>query len=48
MKITSQDRFDDCTITETIGIATGNTVRARHVGADFAAGLRNIVGGEAA
>jgi len=28
------------------GIVQGSTVRARHAGADFAAGLKNIVGGE--
>jgi uncharacterized protein YbjQ (UPF0145 family) len=29
-----------------LGIVRGNTVRARHVGRDIVAGLRNIVGGE--
>lgn len=33
-------------ITETLGVARGNTIRARHVGTDIIAGLRNIVGGE--
>ena len=33
-------------IIETLGLATGNTVRARHVGRDILAGLKNIVGGE--
>jgi uncharacterized protein YbjQ (UPF0145 family) len=28
------------------GIVQGNTVRAKHVGRDIAAGLKNIVGGE--
>lgn len=46
MKITSQDNFTEHKITETIGMVTGNTVRARHVGHDFLAGLRNIIGGE--
>ncbi|MCG8607791.1 YbjQ family protein [bacterium] len=31
---------------KTIGIVKGNTIRARHVGKDFLAGLKNIVGGE--
>jgi uncharacterized protein YbjQ (UPF0145 family) len=31
---------------EFYGIATGNTVRAKHVGRDIMAGLKNIVGGE--
>ena len=33
-------------IIETLGIVRGSTVRARHVGRDILAGLRNIVGGE--
>ncbi|CUS48095.1 MAG: hypothetical protein HLUCCO02_05940 [Idiomarinaceae bacterium HL-53] len=33
-------------IGETLGIVRGNTIRARHVGRDILAGLKNIVGGE--
>ena len=33
-------------VTEILGIVRGNSVRARHVGRDIVAGLRNIVGGE--
>ncbi|MCY4142569.1 MAG: YbjQ family protein [Gammaproteobacteria bacterium] len=33
-------------IVKTLGIVRGNTVRARHVGHDIVAGLKNIVGGE--
>lgn len=33
-------------IVRTLGMVRGNTVRARHVGKDIMAGLRNIVGGE--
>ena len=29
-----------------LGLVQGNTVRARHVGRDIIAGLRNVVGGE--
>ncbi|HBG28761.1 MAG: hypothetical protein A2Y10_07135 [Planctomycetes bacterium GWF2_41_51] len=29
-----------------IGLVRGNTIRARHIGKDIIAGLRNIVGGE--
>jgi uncharacterized protein YbjQ (UPF0145 family) len=29
-----------------LGLAQGSTVRAKHVGKDFLAGLKNIVGGE--
>ena len=34
------------TIIQTIGLVSGNTIRARHVGKDILAGLRNLVGGE--
>lgn len=33
-------------ITRTLGLVKGNTIRARHVGHDILAGLKNIVGGE--
>lgn len=33
-------------ILRTLGIARGNTIRARHVGRDIMASLRTIVGGE--
>jgi len=33
-------------ITETLGLVRGSTIRARNVGRDFMASLRNIVGGE--
>ncbi|MGB0715361.1 MAG: YbjQ family protein [Phycisphaerae bacterium] len=33
-------------VVETKGLVQGNTIRAKHVGRDFAAGLRNLVGGE--
>ncbi len=33
-------------ITRTLGLVRGNTIRARHLGRDIMAGLRNIVGGE--
>lgn len=33
-------------VVKTLGLVRGNTVRARHVGKDIMAGLRNIVGGE--
>ena len=46
MLITTQDRFDDHRIVETIGLVKGSTIRARHIGTDIMAGLRNIVGGE--
>ncbi len=33
-------------ITEVLGIVRGNTIRARHIGKDIYAHLKNIVGGE--
>ena len=33
-------------ISESLGIARGSTVRARHLGRDIFAGLKNLVGGE--
>lgn len=33
-------------IAETLGIARGSTIRAKHVGKDIMAGLRTLVGGE--
>lgn len=33
-------------IAEVLGLVRGNTIRARHMGRDIMAGLRNIVGGE--
>jgi uncharacterized protein YbjQ (UPF0145 family) len=34
------------TVTETLGLVRGNTIRARHVGRDILAGLKALVGGE--
>ena len=33
-------------IERVLGLVQGNTVRAKHAGRDFMAGLKNIVGGE--
>ena len=34
------------TIAESLGMVQGSTVRARHVGNDIMAGIKNIIGGE--
>jgi uncharacterized protein YbjQ (UPF0145 family) len=34
------------TVEEVKGLVQGNTIRAKHVGRDIAAGFKNIVGGE--
>ena len=46
MQLTTQDEFNDMEITRTLGLVRGNTIRARHLGKDILAGLRNLVGGE--
>lgn len=33
-------------VVQVIGLVRGNTVRARHLGRDLMAGIRNLVGGE--
>lgn len=33
-------------IVKTLGLVKGNTIRARHLGKDIVAGLKNLVGGE--
>jgi uncharacterized protein YbjQ (UPF0145 family) len=48
MLLTTQDRFDDHEIAQTLGLVRGNTIRARHLGKDILAAFRNIVGGEVA
>ncbi len=34
------------TIVEHFGLVQGNTIRAKHIGRDFMAGLKNVFGGE--
>ena len=46
MIVTNIDTVPGRRIVEHYGIVQGSTVRARHVGSDFAAGLKNMVGGE--
>lgn len=33
-------------IETTVGLVKGSTIKARHIGSDIGAGLRNLVGGE--
>ena len=33
-------------VIQTLGLVTGNTVRAKHLGRDIMAGLKNLIGGE--
>ncbi len=46
MIVVTTDRVEGKEIKEVFGLVKGNTVRARHLGKDIMAGLRNIVGGE--
>ncbi len=46
MIITTTDTIPNKKVSEIIGIARGSTVRARNIGRDIFAGLKNIVGGE--
>lgn len=46
MIIVNTDSIKEKNITKTLGLVRGNTVRAKWLGKDFMAGLRNLVGGE--
>ena len=46
MIIVNTPSIPNKTIIEVLGIARGSTVRARNVGQDIFAGLKNIIGGE--
>ncbi len=46
MLIATTETIANRTITETLGLVRGNTIRARHIGKDITAALRNLVGGE--
>ncbi len=46
MLVTTISEIPGKRIVKVLGLVRGNTVRARHVGHDIVAGLRNLVGGE--
>jgi uncharacterized protein YbjQ (UPF0145 family) len=46
MLLSTTDIIDGKKITKQLGLVRGNTIRARHIGRDIMAGLRNVVGGE--
>lgn len=46
MILTNLETVPGQRIVEHYGLVSGSTVRAKHVGKDFVAGLKNIVGGE--
>ena len=46
MLLTTSETIEGKKIVKTIGLVKGNTIRARHIGRDIMAGLRNVIGGE--
>ncbi len=46
MILSNTEEIPGRTIREFYGVVTGSTVRAKHVGRDFMASLKNLVGGE--
>lgn len=46
MILTNIDSVPGRRVVEHLGLVQGSTIRAKHLGRDFAAGLKNIVGGE--
>ncbi|NOY69203.1 MAG: YbjQ family protein [Deltaproteobacteria bacterium] len=46
MLLTNIEEIPGKTIVEHYGLVTGSTVRAKHVGRDIMASLKNLVGGE--
>ena len=45
-QISNTEQIPGRRIVEFYGVATGSTVRAKHLGKDILAGFKNIVGGE--
>ncbi|UCC60846.1 MAG: YbjQ family protein [Dehalococcoidia bacterium] len=46
MILVTTDNVEGKQIVKTLGLVRGSTIRARHLGHDIMAGLRNLVGGE--
>jgi uncharacterized protein YbjQ (UPF0145 family) len=46
MIVVTTEQIEGKKITETLGLVKGSTIRARNIGHDVMAGLRNVVGGE--
>lgn len=46
MMLSTTESLPGQRITAVHGVARGNTIRARHIGSDIVAALRNVVGGE--
>ena len=46
MIVVTTDSIPGREVAEVFGVVRGNTIRARHLGKDILAALRNVVGGE--
>ena len=46
MIVATNEQIAGKKIVKTLGMVRGNTIRARHIGKDIIAGLKNLVGGE--
>jgi uncharacterized protein YbjQ (UPF0145 family) len=46
MIIATTDTIAGKEITQTLGMARGSTIQAKHIGKDIMSGLRSVVGGE--
>ena len=46
MEVVTTDSVPNRTISESLGVARGNTVKARNVGRDITQSIRNLAGGE--
>ena len=46
MMIVTTPTIPGKTIKKTLGLVRGNTIRARHIGHDIMASLKNLIGGE--
>ncbi len=46
MNVVTTPNVPGKTVVRTLGLVRGNTIRARHVGKDIMAAMRNLVGGE--
>ena len=46
MIVTTTGQVEGKTVSSTVGLVKGSTIRARHMGRDIMAGLRGMVGGE--
>ena len=46
MLIATSDTLPGVQITETLGVVKGQIAQSKHLGKDFMAGMKNIIGGE--